>query len=134
MPLRALRAALCGACALGFRPAFVSRAVVAGAGGGLIYVATGLLGSNWDYRLMFLLLTIPLLANLAQHDDRALSLTAKAALALVFAASIQGPLGVWFGIDGYLVNVAAKFLLVAILPGLVVAAARFDKTRAAAQA
>jgi hypothetical protein len=61
------------------------------------------LGSNWDYRLMFLLLTIPLLASLAQQDDGAFS-------------------------------IAAQFLPVAILPGLVVATARFDKTRAAAQA
>ncbi len=120
--------------ALGFRPAFVSRDVVACAGGGLIYVATGLLGSNFDYRLMFLLLAIPLLARLAQHDDRVVSRAAIAALALVFVASIQGPLGVWFGIDGYLVNVAAKFLLVALIPGLVVAAARFDKTGADAPA
>ncbi len=117
---------------LGLRPAFVSRDLVACAGGGLIYVATGLLGSNWDYRLMFLLLTVPLLARLAQRNERVLSFAATAAMALVVVAMLQGPLGLWFGIDGYLANVAAKFLLVGFLPGLVVAAARFDRSWAAA--
>ncbi len=54
--------------------------------GAAIYVGTFLLGNNWDYRLIFLLFTIPQLCDWMREDDPRLTRAARITLGLVLAS------------------------------------------------
>jgi hypothetical protein len=60
-----------------------SRNVAAFRMGASIYVGTFLLGSNWDYRLAFLILAVPQILQWSRHTNKHYSFTAGAVLALV---------------------------------------------------
>ena len=57
------------------------RAFWSGAG---IYIGTFLLGNNWDYRLAFLLFTLPQLAYWAHHKNGQSTLIARVTLGILF--------------------------------------------------
>jgi len=48
--------------------------------GAAIYVGTFILGNNWDYRLMFLILTLPQLVLWSQHSTRSIAIIARLSL------------------------------------------------------
>lgn len=52
--------------------------------GAAVYLGTFILGNNWDYRLMFLILAIPQLARWAITDKRRLAWTARGMLVALF--------------------------------------------------
>lgn len=54
--------------------------------GSAIYLGTFLLGNNWDYRLMFLIFTIPQLLWWANCTSRAFSRTSKSTLACLYVS------------------------------------------------
>jgi hypothetical protein len=54
--------------------------------GSAIYIGTFMLGNNWDYRLMFLLLAIPQLLRWVRHPDRLISLISSLTLLGVYAS------------------------------------------------
>lgn len=60
--------------------------VVAFIAGAAIYLGSFLLGHNWDYRLIFLLLTLPLLVSAWRHPERALRIPLRLALVLVLVS------------------------------------------------
>ncbi len=59
------------------------RAFWMGAG---MYIGSFLIGNNWDYRLVFLILTLPQLADWATHKDRSCRPTAIFSLLMLFAS------------------------------------------------
>jgi hypothetical protein len=77
--------------------------------GAFVFLGTFVLGSNWDYRLVFLLLCVPLLATLESAAFR------RALLAILLVALNHSALGTWFGLAGYAVNEAAKGALFVLL-------------------
>ncbi len=77
--------------------------------GAFVFLGTFVLGSNWDYRLVFLLFCVPLLATLESTIFR------RALLAILLVSLNHSALGTWFGLAGYAVNEAAKGLLFVLL-------------------
>lgn len=78
--------------------------------GGSVYVFTFLIGSNFDYRLIFLLLCVPMVLKL---EKKILIFFLIFCLLVAFNF---GPLNLVFGKFGSLINFAAKvFLLISIL-------------------
>lgn len=73
--------------------------------GAAVFLGTFVLGSNWDYRLVFLLFCVPLLATLENTPWRC------AVLASLVLALNHSALGALFGMTGYLVNEIAKGVL-----------------------
>lgn len=57
------------------------RSLAAFRAGAMVYCGTFVLGSNWDYRLMFLIFTVPALVSIARGNDRARSRVAMVTLA-----------------------------------------------------
>ena len=47
----------------------------------MVYCGTFLLGGNWDYRLMFLIFTVPALVSIARGNERVASRVAMLTLA-----------------------------------------------------
>lgn len=74
--------------------------------GAYVYVGTFFLSSNWDYRLIFLLLCVPYLMSL---DDRYLRNLISLSLIIAFN---QLPLRFVLGITGGGVNILSKLILV----------------------
>ncbi len=54
--------------------------------GAAIYIGTFLLGNNWDYRLIFLLFTVPQLCDWLRESDPKLALASRLTLGLVLAS------------------------------------------------
>ena len=77
--------------------------------GAFVFLGTFVLGSNWDYRLVFLLLCVPLLATLESTPFR------RALLAILLVSLNHSALGTGFGLAGYAVNEAAKGALFVLL-------------------
>jgi len=80
--------------------------------GGAVFLGSSLLGANWDYRLCFLLMTLPWLTQLPQRG------LAAVLVALMLAACNQPLLEAHWGLGGLRLNLAAKaalFVLVAPL-------------------
>lgn len=77
--------------------------------GAAVFLGTFVLGSNWDYRLVFLLFCVPLLATLENAAWR------RAVLASLVLALNHSALGTLFGMTGYLVNEIAKVVLFVVL-------------------
>ncbi|MBL7644805.1 MAG: hypothetical protein JNK74_01320 [Candidatus Hydrogenedentes bacterium] len=80
--------------------------------GSAIYLGSFFLTSNWDYRLMFLLMTIPTLSGWARNRDRLAGRIAVIALpAILFACwslgfraylfKLGAPMSVWFVADQF---------------------------------
>lgn len=74
--------------------------------GAYIYVGTFILSSNWDYRLIFLLLCVPYVMSL---DDRYLRILISLSLIIAFN---QLPLHFVLGAIGFWVNILSKLILV----------------------
>ncbi|MDA9891786.1 hypothetical protein N9D47_04120 [Planktomarina temperata] len=74
--------------------------------GAYVYVGTFFLSSNWDYRLIFLLLCVPYLMSL---DDRYLRSLISVSLIIAFN---QLALNFVLGITGVGVNILSKLILV----------------------
>jgi hypothetical protein len=77
--------------------------------GAFVFLGTFVLGSNWDYRLVFLLFCVPLLATLESPPFR------RALLVVLLVSLNHSALGTWLGLAGYAVNEAAKGLLFVLL-------------------
>lgn len=94
------------------------RAFRAGAG---IYVGTFLMGNNWEYRMMFLLFTLPQVADwLKSGSGRSLSMARTALVSLmlsVWSPVWRAPLASFSLLDGlgYLADQASRWLLFAAL-------------------
>ncbi len=82
--------------------------------GAFVFLGTFVLGSNWDYRLVFLLLCVPLLVTLQSTAFR------RALLAILLVSLNHSALGTWFGLAGYAVNEAAKGLLFVMLTAVTI--------------
>lgn len=54
--------------------------------GACVYCGTFILGNNWDYRLVFLLFTIPYLVSCASHADRILARISKSMLCAILVS------------------------------------------------
>lgn len=80
--------------------------------GAAIFLGTTLLGTNWDYRLSFLLMTLPLIAAL---EVKAMRIIIPALM--VFAAA-QPLLDGFAGVTGWRLNMAAKAVLFVLLAPL----------------
>jgi hypothetical protein len=84
--------------------------------GAFVFLGTFVLGSNWDYRLAFLLFCVPLLVTLE-------SAVFRRTLLLVLLVSLNhSALGTAFGMAGYAVNELAKgalFVLMAAVTTMV---------------
>ena len=74
--------------------------------GAYIYVGTFILSSNWDYRLIFLLLCVPYVMSLDDHYLRSLI-----SLSLIIAFN-QIPLAYVLGATGVGLNILSKLFLV----------------------
>ena len=84
--------------------------------GAFVFLGTFVLGSNWDYRLAFLLFCVPLLATLESATFR------RALLAILLLSLNHSALGTWFGMAGYALNELAKgalFVLMAAVTTMV---------------
>jgi hypothetical protein len=77
--------------------------------GALVFLGTFVLGSNWDYRLVFLLFCVPLLATLQGAGFR------RGLLAILLVSLNHSALGTWFGLAGYAFNEVAKGVLFVLL-------------------
>ena len=77
--------------------------------GSFVFLGTFMLGSNWDYRLVFLLFCVPLLATLESAAFR------RALLLILLVSLNHSAFGTWFGLAGYAVNEAAKGVLFVLL-------------------
>jgi hypothetical protein len=77
--------------------------------GAFVFLGTFVLGSNWDYRLVFLLFCVPLLATLESPLFR------RMLLAILLVALNHSAFGTWFGLAGYAVNELAKGVLFVLL-------------------
>jgi len=77
--------------------------------GAFVFLGTFVLGSNWDYRLTFLLFCVPLLATLQSAVFR------RTLLVILLVSLNHSALGTWFGLAGYAVNELAKGVLFALL-------------------
>jgi len=78
--------------------------------GGSVYVITFFIGSNFDYRLIFLLLCVPMFLKLER------TILKFGLILCLLVAFNYGPLNLVFGSFGSLVNYVAKaFLLISIL-------------------
>ena len=73
--------------------------------GAYVYVGTFFLSSNWDYRLIFLMLCVPYLMSL---DDRYLRSLISVSLIIAFN---QLPLHFVLGPTGVGVNILSKLIL-----------------------
>jgi hypothetical protein len=82
--------------------------------GAFVFLGTFVLGSNWDYRLAFLLLCVPLLATLQSPPFR------RVLLVTLVVALNHSALGRSFGLAGYAVNEAAKGLLFVLLAAVTI--------------
>lgn len=80
--------------------------------GAAIYLGTFVLAANFDYRLIFLALCIPLLATLPQPRLR------RVALAALLLAMNESLLRAAFGPFGFLLNLAAELLVFVLLCGV----------------
>ena len=80
--------------------------------GASIYVFTFVFSSNWDYRLIFLMLCVPYLLVLENK------LWNKIFLAAILVASNQFLLSRYFGIAGFSINIFAKCFLFVLLSGI----------------
>ncbi|MBS0524093.1 MAG: hypothetical protein JSS04_10700 [Proteobacteria bacterium] len=84
--------------------------------GAFVFLGTFVLGSNWDYRLAFLLFCVPLLVTLESAVFR------RTLLAILLVSLNHSALGTWFGLAGYAVNELAKaglFVLMAAVATMV---------------
>jgi len=61
--------------------------------GSAIYMGTFLLGNNWDYRLIFLIFTIPQLVIWAKHSAACMPLVSKLTLAMIFISLWHSVIG-----------------------------------------
>lgn len=77
--------------------------------GALVFLGTFVLGSNWDYRLTFLLFCVPLLVTLESAMFR------RTLLIVLLVSLNHSALGTWFGLAGYAVNELAKGMLFVLL-------------------
>ncbi len=77
--------------------------------GAFVFLGTFVLGSNWDYRLTFLLFCVPLLATLESAVFR------RALLTILLVSLNHSALGTWFGLAGYAANELAKGVLFVLL-------------------
>jgi hypothetical protein len=77
--------------------------------GAFVFLGTFVLGSNWDYRLTFLLFCVPLLATLESAVFR------RTLLVILLVSLNHSALGTWFGLAGYAVNELAKGVLFVLL-------------------
>ena len=77
--------------------------------GAFVFLGTFVLGSNWDYRLTFLLFCVPLLATLQSAAFR------RTLLIVLLVSLNHSALGTWFGLAGYAVNELAKGMLFVLL-------------------
>jgi hypothetical protein len=77
--------------------------------GAFIFLGTFVLGSNWDYRLAFLLFCVPLLVTLEGAIFR------RTLLLVLLVSLNHSALGVWFGMAGYAVNEVAKGVLFVLM-------------------
>jgi MFS family permease len=77
--------------------------------GAFVFLGTFVLGSNWDYRLTFLLFCVPLLATLKSAVFR------RTLLIVLLVSLNHSALGTWFGLAGYAVNELAKGMLFVLL-------------------
>ena len=77
--------------------------------GAFVFLGTFVLGSNWDYRLTFLLFCVPLLATLQSAVFR------RTLLVILLVSLNHSALGTWFGLAGYAVNELAKGVLFVLL-------------------
>ena len=77
--------------------------------GAFVFLGTFVLGSNWDYRLAFLLFCVPLLATLESAAFR------RALLAVLLVSLNHSALGTWFGMAGYAVNELTKGVLFVLM-------------------
>jgi hypothetical protein len=77
--------------------------------GAFVFLGTFVLGSNWDYRLTFLLFCVPLLATLESAAFR------RTLLIVLLVSLNHSALGTWFGLAGYAVNELAKGMLFVLL-------------------
>lgn len=82
--------------------------------GAFVFLGTFVLGSNWDYRLTFLLFCVPLLATLESAVFR------RTLLAILLVSLNHSALGTWFGLAGYAVNEAAKGVLFVLLAAVTI--------------
>jgi hypothetical protein len=82
--------------------------------GAFVFLGTFVLGSNWDYRLAFLLFCVPLLATLESAVFR------RTLLAILLVSLNHSALGTWFGLAGYAVNEAAKGVLFVLLAAVTI--------------
>lgn len=82
--------------------------------GAFVFLGTFVLGSNWDYRLVFLLFCVPLLATLESTMFR------RALLAILLVSLNHSALGTWFGLAGYAVNEAAKGVLFVLMAAITI--------------
>jgi hypothetical protein len=81
--------------------------------GACIYVGTFLLSSNWDYRLIFLILCVPYLNEIQNRESRYLM------LGCVLVAVNQLALYAALGLVGLAINILAKCTLFAFLSSMV---------------
>jgi hypothetical protein len=77
--------------------------------GAFVFLGTFVLGSNWDYRLAFLLFCMPLLVTLESAWFR------RALLAVLLLSLNHSALGTWLGMAGYAVNELAKGVLFVLM-------------------
>ena len=61
----------------------------------MIYIGTFLLNSNWNYRLIFLILTLPQLSSWSFWKGR-LGLNVRLSIFGIFMASVTYPIGIFF--------------------------------------
>ena len=96
------------------------RAFWIGAG---IYVGTFLLGNNWDYRLIFLLFTIPQLGDWATGKDKQVANISRTVLVLLFLALwylvINAAMAHFLPLGNYISTVLDQFVDWALFAGLI---------------
>jgi hypothetical protein len=82
--------------------------------GAFVFLGTFVLGSNWDYRLAFLLFCVPLLVTLESAIFR------RTLLAVLLVSLNHSALGTWFGMAGYALNELAKGALFVLLAAVTI--------------
>ena len=96
------------------------RAFWIGAG---IYIGTFLLGNNWDYRLIFLLFTIPQLGDWATGKDKQIANISRTVLVLLFLALwylvINAAMAHFLPLGNYISTVLDQFVDWALFAGLI---------------
>jgi hypothetical protein len=96
--------------------------VLACLAGSLVYLGTFAIGKNFDYRMVFLLLTLPQLCAWARTSGHRLSsiaaVTVAAILVQLWVGSLSGPLALWDELASWIVAGLLAAVTAAVIPRL----------------